>query len=246
MDVDYDQGLSTNFPYPVRSYPGKRLLDVILAVLGLLILSPLFLLAALAVRLSSPGPIFYRGLRAGLRGRPFWQLKFRTMRVDHDRRPFTGKEDPRVTTVGRVLRLFRIDELPQLINILRGEMSWVGPRPEELSVVKRCYTREQLRVLSARPGLTGTVQVKYFPGLEFCIPPGVDPQEYYEKVLLPRRLEEDLQYVDRMSLLVDIWVLIRTLYCIFVKSWFFLLAKVRSADVSVGQTGGPASLAEAG
>lgn len=238
--------LFSDFPYRVRSYPGKRLFDIVLALVGLVVLAPVFVVAAIAVRLSSRGPIFYRGLRAGLRGKPFWQLKFRTMRIDHDGRPFTGKADPRVTRVGRILRLLRIDELPQLINILRGEMSWVGPRPEELSVVRRLYTREQLRVLAARPGLTGTVQVKYFPGLEFFIPAGVDPQEYYEKVLLPLRLAEDLDYVDRMSLAVDVWVLLRTLYCVLVKSWAYLFGRsraLRPVDLPVFGRGPIAELA---
>ncbi len=210
------------FPYPERDYPGKRLLDIILACLGLILLAPVMLVVAAVIWTTSPGPIFYRGLRAGLKGRPFWQLKFRTMTVCHEGRPFTSATDVRVTPVGRVLRLLRIDELPQLVNILKGEMSWVGPRPEELSVVLRCYSPEQLRVLSVRPGLTGTVQVKYFPGLEYLIPQGVDAQEYYEKILLPKRLKEDLEYVDKMSLSLDLWILCRTFYCIIFKSWGIL------------------------
>lgn len=226
-----------HFPYPVKSYFGKRMLDIVLAMVGLVLLAPLMLAAALAVWLSSPGPIFYRGLRAGLRGRPFWQLKFRTMTVRHDGRPFTSATDARVTPVGRILRLLRVDELPQLVNILRGDMSWVGPRPEELSVVQRCYSREELRVLSVRPGLTGTVQVKYFPGLEYYIPPGVDPQEYYEKHLLPRRLKEDLDYVDKMSLALDLKVLAQTAFCILVKSWAILFNRTRvSHGESVAHT----------
>ena len=222
-----NQGPVDDFPFPVRGYPGKRALDIFLSLLALLLTLPLFVLTALLIWLSSPGPIFYRGLRAGLRGKPFWQLKFRTMTLRHSGNPFTSQGDPRVTPIGRVLRLFRIDELPQIINILKGEMSWVGPRPEDYDIVVRCYSTEQLRVLSVRPGLTGTVQVKSFPGLEYMIPPEADPQRYYEEVLLPQRLEEDLRYIENMSFWGDLKILFATIYCVFVKSWSVLLKTKR-------------------
>jgi lipopolysaccharide/colanic/teichoic acid biosynthesis glycosyltransferase len=220
-----EQATDACFPYPIRSYPGKRLFDLLLCTVALILLGPLMLLAAVAIWVTSPGPIFYRGLRAGLAGKPFWQLKFRTMAVRHSGQAITSKADPRITPVGRVLRLLRIDELPQIFNILRGEMSWVGPRPEDLDIVRRCYTLEQLRVLSARPGLTGTVQVQSFPGLEHSIPSGADPQQYYESVILPKRLEEDLRYVEQMSFWLDMHVLVQTLYCVLFKSWPILLGK---------------------
>ncbi len=222
-----EQSPVDGFPFPTRSYRGKRALDIFLSLLALLLTLPLFLLTALLIWLSSPGPIFYRGLRAGLRGKPFWQLKFRTMTLRHSGNPFTSQGDPRVTPIGRVLRLFRIDELPQIINILKGEMSWVGPRPEDYDIVVRCYSADQLRVLSVRPGLTGTVQVNSFPGLEYMIPPGEDPQRYYEEVLLPQRLEEDLRYIENMSLWGDLKILFATLYCVLVKSWSVLLKTKR-------------------
>jgi lipopolysaccharide/colanic/teichoic acid biosynthesis glycosyltransferase len=233
------EGLVDDFPFPVRGYPGKRALDIFLSFLALLFTLPLFLLTALLIRLSSPGPIFYRGLRAGLRGKPFWQLKFRTMTLRHSGDPFTSQGDPRVTPIGRVLRLFRIDELPQIINILKGEMSWVGPRPEDYDIVRRCYSIDQLRVLSVRPGLTGTVQVNSFPGLEYMIPPGEDPQRYYEEVLLPQRLAEDLRYIENMSLWGDLRILFATLYCVLVKSWSVLLKSQRDPNRQKGKGGEP-------
>lgn len=208
-----------DFPWPVRSYRGKRLFDIAGSLVCLALFSPLLLVAAAAVKLTSRGPVFYRGLRAGLRGRPFGQLKFRTMRIDAAGGVFTAKDDPRVTWVGRFLRVTRIDELPQLINVLRGDMSLVGPRPEAVSVVEQCYSRQQLRVLSTRPGLASPVLVKFFPGLEYAIPDGVDSEAYYREVILPKRLSEDLAYVDRMSLWLDATVLLQTAWCLMVKSW---------------------------
>jgi len=214
-----------DFPHSIQIYPGKRILDLMGSIFLLAITWPVLLLAALAVKLTSRGPVFYRGVRAGLGGRPFHQLKFRTMYCHGRGRAFTGRNDPRVTPVGKILRLTRIDELPQLINVLRGEMSLVGPRPEDYSVVQRCYSREQLRVLSVRPGLTGTVQVRSFPGLEFAIPEGEDPEAYYQRVILPERLKEDLDYVDRMSLGLDVWIILQTAWCVLVRVWPYLFRR---------------------
>ena len=133
----------------------RRAMDVVVALGGLIILSPVLLLIALLVKFTSPGPVFYRARRVGKGGREFDLYKFRTMVADADRRgpQLTLAEDPRVTQLGRWLRTHRLDEIPQLWNVLRGEMSLVGPRPEDPSYVSR-YTKEQRRVLEARPGVT--------------------------------------------------------------------------------------------
>jgi lipopolysaccharide/colanic/teichoic acid biosynthesis glycosyltransferase len=136
---------------------------------------------------------------------------------------FTKSADARITPVGRVIRLLKIDELPQLFNVLRGEMSLVGPRPEDAAVVEEQYEGEQLRVLSARPGLTCIVDVRWFPDFSYYLPPEVDPDEYYRRHLLPQRLRDDLQYVDRMSLWLDVKLIVQTLYCICIKSWWIVL-----------------------
>ncbi|MEO8035435.1 MAG: sugar transferase, partial [Acidobacteriota bacterium] len=139
----------------------KRLLDLAGSIAGLVLLAPLLALAALAVKLSSPGPVFYRARRAGRLGVPFEQLKFRSMRVNDGNGPaVTAKGDRRVTRVGAVLRKTKIDELPQLLNVLRGEMSLVGPRPEAEKYVA-LYSAEQRRVLDFKPGITGAASVQF-------------------------------------------------------------------------------------
>jgi lipopolysaccharide/colanic/teichoic acid biosynthesis glycosyltransferase len=220
------------FPWPQRSYPGKRVLDVVLASLLLLPALPVMLLIALAVRLTSPGPVFFRGERSGLKGRKFRQLKFRSMRTTSLGGTFTTRDDCRVTAVGRLLRFAKLDELPQLLNVLRGDMSIVGPRPEDAVIVREHYTREQLRVLSVRPGITGLLQVRVFPDFTYSVPDGVDPQQYYLHAILPARLKEDLEYVDRMSVWLDVKVVLLTVYCILVKSWFILWGRWRKAKIA--------------
>jgi lipopolysaccharide/colanic/teichoic acid biosynthesis glycosyltransferase len=210
------------FPWAPQTYRGKRALDIGSALLGILLSAPLMALTALAVKATSRGPVFYRGLRAGHCGRPFQQLKFRTMVTGAPGAAFTARGDTRVTAVGRLLRFIKLDELPQLFNVLAGQMAIVGPRPEEASVVAALYHREQLRVLSVPPGITGEVQLRYFPDLTHEIPEGVDPEHYYRSVLLPARLQQDLDYVDRMSLGLDLRLILQTVFIILVKSWLIL------------------------
>src|SRR5437867_1174639 len=140
----------------------RRLIDIIVSLILLVLLSPVLVLAALAVKASSKGPALYLGLRVGLGGRVFGMYKFRTMIVGADALGpgITAREDPRVTSVGRILRSTKIDELPQLLNVLKGDMTLVGPRPEAPSFVER-YTPEQRRILDVRPGITGLAQLRY-------------------------------------------------------------------------------------
>ncbi|MEE8450615.1 MAG: sugar transferase, partial [Thermoguttaceae bacterium] len=209
-------------PWQPCGYPGKRALDIVFALVALAVVLPVMGVLAILVKLSSPGPIFYRGPRAGLGGRPFEQLKFRSMVVGTGGGAFTGRDDPRVTRLGKFLRLFKLDELPQFFNVLRGEMSIVGPRPESATVVEKYYTHRQRRVLSTRPGLTCLIQVRAFPDLGSEVPGGVDPHQYYCTTLLPPRLEEDIEYVDTMCLRLDVKLILQTAYCILVKSWLTL------------------------
>jgi len=213
----------------------KRATDLTLVALALVVLGPLMLVAALLIKLSSRGPVFYVAPRMGFRGVPFGQLKFRTMHVGADRQgAFTAKHDRRVFPVGRCLRLFKIDELPQVLNILRGEMSVVGPRPEEIATVEKCYSVEQRKVLDAVPGLTGLVQVRYFPELSIVDPGGMDPQEHYQKVILPVRLEMDLEYIRRRSFWFDAGLIVWTAYLIVVKAPLIVLGmKPRQAELPV-------------
>lgn len=198
----------------------KRLSDVLLCSLGLVTLAPVFLLAAVMIKLSSPGPVFYRARRAGYRGMPFDVLKFRTMHIGADAQgAITGKNDPRVFSAGRLLRLFKIDELPQLWNVMRGEMSVVGPRPEDVEIVEECYTAEQRRVLELAPGLTGLPQVRFFPEFPQRDASEVDPERYYREVILPMRLRLDLEYAETRTFWMDARLILATIWLIAVKSW---------------------------
>jgi len=193
----------------------KRCFDIIVALIGLVLLTPVFLIVALAIKLDSPGPVFYIGKRIGKDGAPFGIIKFRTM-VDHADRigaALTQGQDRRVTPVGRVLRKWKLDELPQLLNVLRGEMSLVGPRPEAPCYVGH-YTPEQRRVLQAKPGITGLTQVR-FRHEESLLQRCGNVEEEYIREIMPHKLALDLQYVESQTLLLDLKLIARTLMCLF-------------------------------
>ena len=187
----------------------KRALDLVISILGLLLLSPLLLVLALWVKLDSEGPVLYRGKRVGKDGRPFHMYKFRTMVMGAEKRgpAVTYRGDPRITPAGRFLRKTKLDELPQLLNVLRGEMSLVGPRPEDPSYVG-FYTPEQRQVLSVKPGITGPTQLEYRDEASMLQGEGVD--EEYVTRLMPEKLKLDLEYVGTRSLLLDLKILWRT------------------------------------
>jgi lipopolysaccharide/colanic/teichoic acid biosynthesis glycosyltransferase len=201
----------------------KRTFDLIFAVCALLVTWPVIVIAAVAVRLTSPGPAFYRATRAGLNGRAFDMFKLRTMRLGCDpvERRITEPADDRITAVGEWLRTFSIDELPQFWNVLRGDMSVVGPRPEDWGIVHDYYTWEQRRVLSVRPGIVSPADVRWYPDLTFHDPPPPDVplQEHYLRRHLPAKLAEELRYVARSSLLLDMIVICQTLLCIAGRAW---------------------------
>ena len=187
----------------------KRVLDVCGAALGLLVSLPVFIVIALAVRLDSPGPVFFTQPRVGYRGRRFRLYKFRSMVVQSTPgSPITGAADRRVTRVGHVIRLVRVDELPQLLNVLKGDMSLVGPRPEAPEIVDR-YTPEQQEVLNVRPGITGLTQLGWL-NESTHLPAGTDPTEHYVREILPRKLATDLHYVRTRTLATDVRLILRT------------------------------------
>jgi lipopolysaccharide/colanic/teichoic acid biosynthesis glycosyltransferase len=191
----------------------KRLLDIVVAVAGLLLLLPFLVLVALLVKIDSSGPVFFRQGRIGLNGRSFRIFKFRTM-VDGAYKMgsrLTTKRDPRVTSVGQILRWFKIDELPQLFNVLIGDMSLIGPRPEDPHFVK-FYTEAQRRVLSVRPGMVGPSQILGRDELE-SYPEGLkDTEAYYVRHILPDKLGRDLEYVEKASLWLDLSLLARGIW----------------------------------
>ena len=184
----------------------KRALDVALALPLLVVASPLVLALALAVRLTSAGPSLHRATRVGKDGRPFAMLKLRTMHVGGGP-AITPRDDPRITRLGRWLRDARLDELPQLWNVLRGDMSLVGPRPEDPRFVA-LYTKEQRAVLEVRPGLTGPAQLVFRD--ETASIDSADPEGSYASVVLPRKLALDLAYVRGRSLAGDVAIILRT------------------------------------
>jgi FlaA1/EpsC-like NDP-sugar epimerase/lipopolysaccharide/colanic/teichoic acid biosynthesis glycosyltransferase len=187
----------------------RRLIDIGVAVAGLAVLAPLLGACALAVKLDSSGPVFYRGSRAGRDGRRFGLWKLRTMVVGADRGSvLTGGADPRVTRVGRFLRQWKLDEIPQLLNVLAGDMTLVGPRPEAPEIVAR-YTAEQRRVLRVRPGITGPSQIR-FRHEETLYPSGADTEAFYLREILPAKVQSDLQYLATRTLLTDLACLWQT------------------------------------
>ncbi len=183
----------------------RRLFDLFAAILGLLVAAPLFLFVAVAIRLDSPGNPFYGGRRVGRNGRVFRMWKFRTMVANADRigGGITGKGDARITRLGALLRRTKLDELPQLVNLLTGDLTLVGPRAEVPSIVER-YTPEQREVLQVKPGITGPGQIHYTTDQEGSIPDGVDPDVYYVEHLLGPKLAIDLDYIRRRTLRTDL------------------------------------------
>lgn len=185
----------------------KRAFDLVVAMLLLVILSPLIAVLAVLVRMSSRGPILHRAARVGRAGVTFTIYKLRTMRTEPGP-GITAREDPRITPLGRMLRASHLDELPQLLNIVRGDMSLVGPRPEDPRFVA-LYTPAQRAVLAVRPGLTGLAQLAHAD--EERRLPADDPEGAYVRDVLPEKLAIDLAYVRQRSFLGDLGILLRTI-----------------------------------
>lgn len=188
----------------------KRLCDIVLSAVGLLCLSPLLLLVALWVKIDSTGPIFYRQLRVGRYNKDFRIYKFRSMYTDSDKRGLItiGGHDPRVTRAGYYIRKLKLDELPQLINVLFGDMSFVGPRPEVRKYVDM-YTPEQLHVLDVRPGITDAASIKYRNENDI-LARQADPEQYYINVVMQDKLRINLEYVAHHSLWGDLKLIFET------------------------------------
>ena len=184
----------------------RRLTDLWLALAGLVLAAPVLLAIAAAVRVRDGAPVIYRARRVGQHGREFQLFKFRTM-VPSTGSSVTVWADPRVTPLGRRLRRLKLDELPQLLNVLRGEMSIVGPRPEDPSYVA-LYTDEQRRVLSVKPGITGVAALAYAD--EESLLQGEDWEAMYRLTIMPAKLQLELDYLDRRSARTDADLILRT------------------------------------
>ncbi len=190
----------------------KRFFDVAASLLAIVVLSPLLALIALAVKLTSAGPVLHRGERIGRGGVSFRILKFRTMRINAGGPPITRGGDARVTPLGRLLRRWKLDELPQLVNVLRGEMSMAGPRPEAPEFV-RLYTEEERRVLTVRPGLTSPASLRY--RREESLLGGDDWHDRYVNEIMRDKLRDDLTYIDTRTFLGDLRLIARTFASLF-------------------------------
>ena len=194
----------------------KRLFDIIFSLIGLVITFPLWCLIAFLIKLDSPGPIFYKGTRVGKKGKLFKILKFRSMVPDAEKLggPSTSADDFRLTKIGKLLRKYNLDELPQLINILKGEMSFVGPRPEVPQEVETYSKKVKEIILSVKPGLTDLATLSNIHEEE-VLKGSPDPHKTYREKIKPEKIRLSLEYVRRRSFLLDIKILIKTLLVAF-------------------------------
>ena len=192
----------------------KRVFDIVASGLGLIVLSPLFLVLAIWIKLDSNGPVFYRQVRVGYKNKDFRIFKFRSMRVGADKGSLVtiGGHDPRVTRSGYFIRKFKFDELPQLINVFLGDMSLVGPRPEVRHYVDS-WTAEQMHVLDVRPGITDPASIKFRNENEL-MEKAEDPEKYYIEVIMQEKIKLYLEYAEKHSFFYDLGLIFKTFWVI--------------------------------
>ena len=197
----------------------KRGFDVLLSFVGVLLISPFLLLIAILIKLASPGPVLYRGVRVGQYGKLFCILKFRSMIVDAERRggSATAGDDPRLTPIGKFLRRYKLDELPQLFNVLKGEMSFVGPRPEVQKYVDR-YSEADKAILQLRPGITDWASI--WNSNEAAVLEGSsDPEKSYEELILPTKIALQHKYLQDHACSTDVKILFHTFAKLVQEDW---------------------------
>ena len=194
----------------------KRMIDILGSGFGLVILSPVFLWVALKIKLDDGGPIFYKGRRVGKGGKLFEMYKFRTMVIGADKLggPSTAADDPRLTGIGLFLKKYQLDELPQLINVFKGKMSLVGPRPEVEMYVDMMTAEQKNAILSVSPGMTDYASLWNFHESEI-LKGAKDPEIAYQKLIRPKKLALQMRYVKECSLWVDIKIIFLTIFKIF-------------------------------
>jgi len=195
----------------------KRIFDLVLSFFGLVLFAPLLLICALLIKLTSSGPVFYRGERIGLGGKAFRTFKFRTMVADAEKQGGTSthEADARITGIGSFLRKFKLDELPQLINVFAGDMSFVGPRPEVRKFVE-LYTPEERIILTVRPGITDWSSIKFHNEGEILAASGIpDADEAYAKLIRPEKLRLQIKYVRERTLWLDLKIIFDTIFTLF-------------------------------
>lgn len=190
----------------------KRLFDITASLFGLLVLWPLLLVVAVAIRIEMPdGPVLFRQKRVGQYGRLFTLVKFRTMTVNHDESSVSVAGDSRITPLGAFLRRRKLDELPELWNVLRGDMSFVGPRPDVPGYADRLQGEER-RILELRPGITGPATLKY-RNEEELLAAQLDAQRYNDEIIYPDKVRINLEYLKNRTFAGDIKIILQTLFC---------------------------------
>jgi len=189
----------------------KRIFDLVCSTLGLIVLSPVFIFISIRIKSGSDGPIFFKQIRVGERSKEFEILKFRTMVVDAEKlgRQITVGNDSRITKIGAFLRKYKLDELPQLINVFKGDMSLVGPRPEVPRYVK-LYNEEQRKVLEVKPGITDLASIRYRDENEL-LGEAENPDEFYINTIMPDKLALNLEYIRRNNIFLDIYIILKTI-----------------------------------
>ena len=194
----------------------KHLFDIVFSLIGLLVFSPLMATIVILIK-KDGGPAFYRGVRIGRYGKPFRIYKFRTMVVNAEKLggPSTADDDPRITKIGKFLRKYKLDELPQLINVLKGEMSFVGPRPEVQHYVDM-FTEEEKAILSVRPGITDWASL-WNPDEGAILKGSKDPEKAYMEKIRPEKLKLQLKYVREGSFRIDLKIILLTLKTIMIR-----------------------------
>ena len=189
-----------------------RVFDFVVSLIGIVILSPVFLCTALLIKLTSAGSVIYSQKRVGHNGRLFNLYKFRSMVVNADRigTSVTTGHDPRITKVGRILRKTKLDELPQLWNVLKGDMSFVGPRPDVQEIINN-YTAEMKRILEVRPGITSNASL-HLRNEEYLLSLAREPDKAYEEIFVPAKIKLAMEHVHRKSFLFDFGILLQTVW----------------------------------
>lgn len=196
----------------------KRMFDIIFSVFGLILCSPVLTGISIVIKKEDSGPVFYRGIRVGRYGKPFRIFKFRTMVVDAEKigASSTAEDDPRITKIGKWIRKYKLDELPQLLNVLKGEMSFVGPRPQVPWAVE-LYNEKEKRILDVRPGITDYASIKFRNEAEI-LKNSKDPDKTYLEKIAPEKLKLSLKYLENMSLWNDIKIIFTTIRAVFQKT----------------------------
>ncbi|NFG24802.1 sugar transferase [Clostridium botulinum] len=189
----------------------KRIFDFVCSTLGIIILSPIFILLSIMIKTGSDGPVFFKQIRVGKDGKDFEILKFRTMVVDAEKlgKQITVGNDNRITKIGSFLRKYKLDELPQLINVFKGDMSLVGPRPEVPRYVNM-YNDEQRKVLEVKPGITDLASIRY-KDENALLGKAENPEEFYINTIMPDKLALNLEYINKSNVFFDIYIIVKTI-----------------------------------